>query len=240
MTRCHTMLHGLLAAVLCCLLVSCIDVREEYWLEADGSGRAEISHSVPAATARLHGGESAIRAMLDDFLRTAPGIRDTHSEVVSDGERIHIRIRCSFANAFDLAQLTEARAFSELPAAARHLLGSTAVVLRGRTVSYRREITVASALPGAALLPESTLAGHQLQYILHLPVAAKESNATHRENSGKTLVWDIPLKQAIARPLVTRFVMDAPLPWHLLAGALVPVLAGGVWLARRNLKTTKR
>lgn len=224
------LLHFLLAA-LCGLLSSCIDGHEEYWLQADGSGRVEIHHAIPAAAAKLHGGESTIRAMIDDFLRGTPGIRDASQEVSTSDGRTHIRIRCAFDSALDLAKLADGPSSARMPAAARQLLGRIETSLHGRTIHFRREIS--PALP-AALLPAAALDGHRLRYILHLPAVARDSNATRRENAGKTLVWEIPLAQAAAAPVVTRFTMDVPLPWPLLAGAALPVLAGGLWLARRK------
>lgn len=76
-----------------------------------------------------------------------------------------------------------------------------------------------------------------MTYIMHLPSVPMESNATRVENAGRTLVWDIPLSQALKSPVVTRFKMQIPIPWHLVATIAVPlsgVACATVLLRRRK------
>lgn len=205
------------------LLASCIDSREELWLEADGSGRSEITCSLPAAAARLHGGEAGIRAMIARFFQQTPEFTSSSCEVTTLGNRLHVRINAAFDSALDLRDLSSGPSIRTLPSAASHLSGKTDVAIRGRSLDFTRRITPGAAIPGAAFLPTSQLADHRLLYIMHIPAAAAECNATRTENAGRTLIWDIPLANAIASPVTLHFKMDLPLPWKWITGIAVPV-----------------
>jgi len=218
------------------LLASCIDGREEYWLEADGGGRAEIAYTLPAAAVQLQGGESAIRTMIAAFLKEAPGIRADSQQVVTEGNQTHIRLGFAFDSALDLMDYSKS---GRLPAAAAHLTGNVSAAIRGTTLDFSRTITPAKALPGFSLLPAAQLAERRLTYIMHLPAAAGYSNASRVKNSGRTLVWEFPLKAALQSPPVTRFKMPLPIPWHFVAGIALPIsLAGGVVFLR--LRKTRK
>jgi hypothetical protein len=53
------------------------------------------------------------------------------------------------------------------------------------------------------------------------------------EDAGRTLIWDIPLAQAVKSPVITRFKMDMPIPWTLVSCIAIPLsLACGVMIRR--------
>jgi hypothetical protein len=213
----------LAAAAVLCMLASCIDATEEVWLEADGSGRTEIHYDLPAAAARLQGGEAGVRQMIEDFLKRTPEITSSHAEVTKQGDRLHVRVRAAFDSALDLQAVAEGSSFDELPSAASHLAGVVEVDFRGRRIDFSRTITPSKALPGSFFMPSSQFEGRRLVYTMHLPAAVLSSNATRTENSGRTLVWDMPLAEAVKTPIVQQFQMDAPIPWKLVSGVAIPV-----------------
>lgn len=217
-------------------LTSCIDSHEEYWLEADGGGRAEVTYTLPAAVARMHGGDSGIREIVTGFLHKTPEITSSGCEVVTRENRTCVTIRAAFDSALDLKDLASGQSIQSLPSAASHLAGQVRAGLSGRTLDFNRTITPSKALPGSAFLPASQFAGHRLVYIMHLPAAATDSNATRVEDSGRTLVWDIPLEQALGSPITTRFKMEIPVPWTLVTTIALPLsLAGGfAWVRLRK------
>ena len=204
-------------------LSSCIDSREEFWLAADGSGRAEFECAVPAAAARGHGGEPAIREMIARFLKETPEITTSSFEVLTRENRLHVKLHVAFDSALDLRDVAAGPSLKRLPSAASHLAGEITTNIHGRTLDFTRKISPAKALPGSAFIPDSQLHGHRLVYIIHLPAAPAESNATRVEDSGHTLIWDKSLKQALESPIVTRFKMDIPIPWKLVAMIAVPL-----------------
>ena len=235
MSRLHSILRLFIIAIAACLS-SCIDSREEYWLESDGSGRAEITYHLPAAAAAVHGGESGLREMVLAFLKGTPEIGNSACEVILEEKRMRIKINIAFDSALALRDLRNGASIKTLPAAATHLAGEITAGLHGRTLEYTRKISASKALPGAAFLSAAQLNGHRMTYIMHLPAAPMESNATRVENAGRTLVWDIPLTQALKSPVVTRFKMQIPIPWHLGATIAIPLsgATGAVILLRRR------
>lgn len=225
-----------------CLLVSCIDGREEIWLNADGSGRADISYSLPAAAAKFQGGENGVRKMLGDFLGKTPAIKNPSYEVTTNEGRLTIHVQGSFDSALELKDISKGESMEKLPSSATGLTGSTVVSLNGRTVDFSRTIDAGSALPGSSFMPASQFEGHRLSYIIHLPLAAMESNATRTEDEGRTLVWDFPLAQAIKGPVATTFKAKVPIPvWVLASAGSVTFAAGFLALFTfRKLRSRKQ
>lgn len=128
----------------------------------------------------------------------------------------------------DLQDASQTDSLKKLPSSATHLSGKFAIKLRGRDLDLTRTISPSSALPGAGFLPASTFAGHQLSYIIHLPLAAKQSNATRTEDNGKTLIWDFPLDRAIKQPVTTHFIAPIPIPnWVIVIITFVLLLLSG-------------
>ncbi|MEX1049341.1 MAG: hypothetical protein WED15_07420 [Akkermansiaceae bacterium] len=230
-----TIFPRIIALIAACLLVSCIDGHEEVWLETNGSGRAEISYSLPKAAARFQGGEAGVSRMIAKFLAENPAILASSHRVSTEGEQLKIFIQVRF----DAAR--EFKDTKTLPSSAAAMAGEVKIHTRSRTVDFERRISPGSALPGAAFLPASSFQGRSLRYTLHLPVAARESNATRSENSGRTLIWDFPLAAAIRTPITTRFVVKMPLsPWLIAAVAPTLLLAGGLaFLGTRRLRQTR-
>lgn len=214
-----------LTVISACVLVSCIDSREEIWLHANGSGRADVSYSLPAVAARFQGGEAGVGRLIGEFLKKTPAITTSSFEVVTDQDRLKIHILATFDSALDLKEISKGKSLEKLPSSATHLAGEISVALHGRTVGFSRTIAPGKALPGAIFLPPSQFQGRNLTYIIHLPAAASESNATRTEDAGRTLVWDYPLAEAIQNPVTLRFKAKIPIPaWASAALAGVVLL----------------
>lgn len=223
------LLLRLSATAVALVSASCIDSREEFWLEADGSGRAEIRISAPAAALAMKGGEDGVSRMIDDFVRNAPEIRDSSHQVRAEGDRAVIKLRIAFDSALDLVDLAQGPSAGALPDAAKHLAGDVKVGFKGRTLELERSASPGKALPGSAFLPAKTLAGHRMISIVHLPAPAFDHNATRVENGGRTLVWNVPLAEAVRKPVVSRFKMKVPLPLGLMGAIGAPVSLLALW-----------
>lgn len=207
-------------AVLTVLLSSCIDGREEVWLNADGSGRADLVYEIPAAAARLRGGPEGINALIADLVKNTPSA--TH-EVITEGDRIKVRVKLNFQSPNDLRSLTSSTAKQKAPASFDYLAGKFEVRRDFRTVDFTRTISPGKALP-TVLIPASEFKGRKLTYILHLPMVPTETTATRVENNGRTLIWEKPLSGDIRQPLVVHFKAKIPLPPWLIAAAAGVVL----------------
>ncbi|RYD49750.1 MAG: nuclear transport factor 2 family protein [Verrucomicrobiaceae bacterium] len=229
----------ILAVAAAMLLVSCIEGREEVWLNEDGSGRADVRYSLPAAAARFQGGVDGIRKVLGEFLAKAPGIRDTSHEVIREGDRLVIHVRAAFDSVREVKKSASSKSMRSLPSSAKGLAGDVKVSMEGRTIGFSRTISAGDALPGINFMPGSPMKDRNLTYILHLPVAAAESNAMRVENGGKTLIWDYPLAQAVQGPVTTRFKVKVPIPgwlWGIAAGGVATLGAASLFVARRVRK----
>ena len=221
-----------LAVSVAVLLVSCIDGHEEIWLNADGSGRAEVRYTLPAAAARFQGGEAGVRRMIEEFLKKTTALQSSSCEVSTEADRLKIYVRASFKSALALKKLATGGSMSKLPSSASGLAGKVKVGLSGRTLDFSRTITASSALPGVRFLPASQLKDRNLTYVIHLPVAIEESNASHTEDGGRTLVWDFPLAQAVQAPVITHFKAKIPIPYWLVGLVAAVVAAAGFFIYR--------
>jgi hypothetical protein len=230
----------LLALAGCLLLLSCIDGHEEYWLEADGSGRAAIRYDVPAAFAASMGGSTGIEALLDQFIRETPTLTNTTRQVTRRGDRLTVELKTSFKSVLELiaavsadSVLTSGHSKSVL----EPLIGEFDVRQQGLKVDFKRTVYPSKALPGSFFMPKAQLEGRHLVYILHLPGAPRESNATRTEADGRTLIWDQPFEGGAVKQLALSFKADLPLPWRRIAGAiggLAGLLGLGVFGLRRS------
>ncbi len=231
-----------LAASVACLLVSCIDGREEIWLNADGSGHADVNYTLPAAAARFQGGEAGVRRMLGEFLQNTPAITSSGFEVATEADRLNIHVQGVFKSVRDFKGFASANSLGKLPSSVVNLAGEVKADRHGRTIDFSRTISPGKALPGAVFMPASRFEGRKLIYILHLPQAATESNATRVEDEGRSLVWEFPLSQAIQSPVSTRFKVKIPIPAWLWASAVATISVLGLlaFLGIRKLRRTNR
>ena len=218
------------------LLTSCIDGREEIWLEANGSGRTDVTYSLPAAAARLQGGESGIQSMIEEFLKNTPEISSSSCAVTTEGDRLKIRVQTSFASALDLKDISASQAIKKLPPAANGLTGEIHTKVHGLSVDFARTLRLGDALPGSQFIPASQLAGRNLTYIIHLPKAATDSNATRTEDSGRTLIWDFPLSEALQGPITTRLTAPIPIPNWAIATVSILGLALLILAVRKFIR----
>jgi len=231
----YRFLISLLLSLIAGLLVSCIEGREEVWINANGSGRAEISYEIPTAATRLQGGVEGVREKLETLVKDSPELNASYS-LVETGDRLRVTVNASFASAPDLAKAARAKNRENLPAASRYLTGEFAFNREGRTIDIARTISAGKAIPGARFIPERQLRDRKLIYIIHLPAAAEESNATSISENGRTLTWEYPLSDALRGPVTTHFKVKIPIPvWLWVAGISVVLFIAAliVFLIRR-------
>lgn len=212
--------HRLIALILRTMLVTiagllscCIDGHEEYWIEQDGSGRAQIRYTIPSSVARMEGGDEGLRKILGDFLKSNAYFSNSNCEVVTENSTTRVTIRATFESALKLCQITSDPEIHNLPSAVNHLIGTLKSDLHGRTLELTRTASPAKAIPGAFLMPASSFQENHLVYLIHLPFPASESNATLVTDGGRTLRWDIPLADTLNSPVITRFKLKLPVLW---------------------------
>jgi hypothetical protein len=229
-----TLLRALLSSLLACVVLSlgsCIDGREEIWLNADGSGRADLFYDIPASAARFHGGIKGIDELLASLLKDFP---TATREISENGDRLGVRVKFRFKSADEISRLADSATTGNAPRSFAYLAGQFDVQRSFTGVNFTRTISPGKALP-TAFIPAGEFRDRKLTYILHLPIAASSSTANRSENGGRTLTWEQPLAAAIHKPIVVHFT--AGLPSWILAAAVITaiiVLAGVVALTRRR------
>ncbi|MBC8126713.1 MAG: hypothetical protein H8M99_06160, partial [Gloeobacteraceae cyanobacterium ES-bin-144] len=126
----------LILCIIVCTLSSCFDGREEFWINSNSSGRAEITYSIPLAAIRANGGEQATRTMILESLQSIPAISSPTCELISREGRSTLIIKFSFDSALDLKNISSISAVNNLPPVASHLSGEITANIRGRSLDY--------------------------------------------------------------------------------------------------------
>ncbi|BCX48811.1 conserved hypothetical protein [Haloferula helveola] len=229
----------LLLLALSLLLSSCFDIREEIWIQADGGGRAMLDYTVPSAAMALVGGEAGMREEIDKLLAEAPDLRLDAFTVTPSDDGFRVHMEASTDSMLSLMDLQETEAFEDLPEAGKDLSGSFDVVVAGLDVKVSRRIEMGDALgPAALFIGSDDRDSRIMEYVIHLPTAAKEHNADEVTDRGKTLIWKRTLGQALRDPIVTRFRAKIPLPWWVIPAAIpiiaLPAIALVRWIRRRK------
>lgn len=99
-------------------VASCIDSEEEVWLNKNGSGRAEITLTVPKAVFALQGGEEGVSELVDKLLGYDSSVSNITTDYTKGRKRVEIITSFRFESATKLYQsLTDATAHSDVPGA---------------------------------------------------------------------------------------------------------------------------
>jgi hypothetical protein len=235
--------QGILAVLLAAgsLLVSaCLDGSEDIRIERDGAGRASFDYVLPSAAVASQGGTEALRKPIESWIRGEEGLRLETLVISDEGENTRLSLKLSFDCVTDLIRAASGKGSESLPNAMRHLLGTFHFTRNGRHVEFRRTVRPVEALGGSLLLvPQEELARHRLIYRISLPVPPDTHNATSTLDGGRTLVWEIPLDQAVGSPPKLEFTATLPVPlwvWGCAAlmGAAVAALAVAFLRMRRG------
>lgn len=233
-------LTGTFAILACLFLAGCFDVREEIWIERDGSGRAAFEYVIPRSALAIVGGEAGLEAEIRKLFDSEPDLRLDGLSITGSGREATIALEASTDSMLSLTDLPDNELIKDLPDATKGFAGSFDVRLDGLAIEFQRKIDLKQALGLATV----AIGGDQrrerrLSYIIHLPTAAKTHDATRAENGGKTLVWDYSLGEALLKPVNTSFRADIPIPWWIILAALT-VLGLLAWGATRIWRRRSR
>jgi hypothetical protein len=228
----------LLAAAACLLVAACFDIREEVWIKRNGAGRAELRYTVPESALLLTGGEAGLERKIRELVATQPSLTLDAVAVTVKDEQAVVAVNVSTRSMLSLLDLKKSESFESLPEATADIAGHFDVRLKWLDLDFSRSIHVREALGLASLaVGAEDREQRRLTYIVHLPKAAKEHNATQVSDGGKTLIWDTSLGEAMKKPVVTRFRATMPVPryaWAALAGVPAAIVGIVGW------KRTKR
>ena len=146
-----------------------------------------------------------------------------------------VDFKASFKSALDLIDAVRgdsALSSGNLKPVVEPLIGQFDIHRSGTQVELTRTVRPGKALPGSFLLPASQFSGRRLTYIMHLPLAAEESNATRTEDGGRTLIWDEALQDGLKKSVVIHFKATVPIPWWAWAAAAAVVALAGWFVVR--------
>jgi len=232
----------LLCTLACSLLNSCFDVREEIWIKADGSGRAEMEYVVPAGALGLIGGESGLGEKIQELVDSEPDLHLEELTITSNAGDTTIILKASTDSMISLIGMQENEIIKALPESALGFGGQFDVKLEGLAVSFDRRIDLQKALGLASLaITGSQRRQRNLNYTIHLPNQPKTHNATGTADNGRTLIWEYTLGEALSKPINNQFLVKIPIPWWAYTGAALLaalIIFGGV-KAWCRLKTRK-
>ncbi|MBC7980356.1 MAG: hypothetical protein H7Y36_07310 [Armatimonadetes bacterium] len=223
-------------------LTSCFDTREELWLNADSSGSIRIQASVPAAAAKLYGGEAGVKKIIKRNVTAISAFTSHSLKTKLESDQLHIDLTLTFSNALDLIEATSPPATLNLPPGAGEFLGTTEINFSGLTLGFQRKVNLPQAFPLARLIPSKQLTGRTLTTIIHLPGPATSHNATFTADGNRTLIWVTPLATALEKPMLTAFTMPLPIPWILVSSVtllLVLLCAMLIYYIRRRKRTAE-
>lgn len=205
-----------LAGLACLVLSACFDIREEVWIHPDGSGRAELNYTIPESALLLGGGAGGLETKIRAMVASQPVIRLDAVSVSTVNDEAKIVVKLSTDSMLSLIDLQQSETLHQMPDAASNIAGTVVVKVEGLEVDFTRTVNVRKALGLTSLaIGGEERAKRSLEYIIHLPKAAKESNATLVTDDGKTLAWKVTLGEALKKPVVTRFRAAMPIPRSL-------------------------
>lgn len=232
-------MYRLIAIAAALLLSSCFDLHEEVWVEKDGSGRFAFDYRVPTSALFVVGGEEGIRKRLDTLTTEIPDLKLDYFELTEDGNESRLQLLLSTDSVLALKNIQSSEFYKDMPKSGMDLSGDVEVEIDGLDISLSRAIDIKGAVGFAALsISRKDRAERKVQYIYHLPSAAKTHNADRVENGGKTLIWERSLGEALKEPIVTEFSARIPIPWWAYAAvtAIVLIIIYGIYRIIRKVR----
>jgi hypothetical protein len=234
------------ASIVLLLLASCLSGKEEFWFERDGSGRLEAQYQLPMFAITSLGGEEKLREIVKSYFAKEPGVELKNFSIERQGAQAVLSISAGFDSVLQLAKLLEKPAEGSgeaaLPEPMVKLLGEIEVKRAGWNVDFQRRIDPRQVFADGLISPsQSQMKGYQLQYIMHLPTVAEQSNAHETRDDGRTLVWRYELADAMKQPVETNFIAPIPIPpwaWPAMAGVVI-VPAWWLWRRRKRVRQSQ-
>lgn len=229
-----------IAALGCLLFNSCFDVREEIWIESDGSGRAELNYVIPSSALGLAGGEQGLREETQRVIDSFPDLQLDEFKVTPSGNDSIITLKASTSSILSLLDAKDNEVLKSMSETTSGFAGSFDVKLDGLVVDFDRKIDLQKALGFASLaISNAQRQRRQLHYIIHLPNKAGTHNATQTADGGRTLIWKHSLSEALSSTVSTSFRVKIPIPWWIFAGAAL-LAALFVWVLIKTYRRRRR
>lgn len=234
----------LLALLLALTLASCIDYREELWIQANGSGRIDATITIESPLGQPTDGGTgtepdAVEKELRELFEATEGVELEYFQPFTEGNRRGWTFRAAFR---DIRQLKPALASAQGEIGA--IFGDFEIVrLPDSRLSIERTVHLsppaesATAADGNAaptgnesqspdlaaalgksfgnLMADALLSKHHLTYITHFPTEVIGANSSTIDRAANTVTWRIPLSQAVKGPVAMTAEIRRPGGWML-------------------------
>lgn len=249
MQKLRPFLIALLLAFPAFILSSCLEGDEEYWINADASGRLHLDYKIPPIVLKDLGDYLGVFAALREIDTLEDGLSINTLSAEPENGKIHFILDANFADARELFSLTEKHAaifekngvgdHSLLQAA----LGKIVLEREGLDLHLRRELDLAPLFPDIIKRNPAILGPATFSYTIHLPTAASSSNAQETSADQRTVKWHAKLKDHTAIPIILELRAPLPIPkWVIAAvvGLIVAFLGLCYFLWSRRQKKSAR
>lgn len=222
MRKPHAIIYRILAGLFCFFLSACFEVHEEIWVHRDGSGRGEFTYTVPQSAIDLGGGQDEIEQKIRALIAKNPPLAIEHISFTTAPDETIVSVAISTSSLLALRKIADSNKGSDTASQFRRFAGDFDIQIAGLDIDFSRTINVRKALGLASFaVGGSDRKNRHLTYIVHLPNAAKSSNATSTEDEGRTLIWEKTLGDALKKPLTTHFHAAMPIPWWGYASLVI-------------------
>jgi hypothetical protein len=226
------------------LLSSCLDGREEYWINRDGSGRLEARYMLPSVAVANMGGEAAMRSKIEAFFANQKNVNVQHLAIKNESGSVFLEINVAFSRASDFVALLNGGkddTTKKKPDALDLLLGTMKAQRDGLNVALQRDVDMRELFAESPFpLQDQHTRNRDLEYIIHLPVKVQKSNAHEVTDDGKTLRWSFPLALALKEPLHVELYAPIPFPYWFYALLIAFSLCVIFWIWKKCRKPSKK
>lgn len=228
-------------------LTSCIEGEEEIWINPDASGRAKIRITAPTLLFSKFGGVETLISDAQVAAEDSDQVELLSITANKKGSRTTLSAEATFQDARQFGACLKTFRDPETPLVKSEpeiIVGEVALDLGYPDYRFDRKIDLAPLLAEQTIPPFAlNMMGDDanLRYIIHLPTAAKTSNADSVLDGGRTLTWDQPVSRLLKGPVGMSFSAPLPLPYRLIIILLLLLLVlvtGAIILLKKLRRRT--
>ena len=212
-------------------LSSCLEGDEEYWINADASGRLRMDYKIPPTVVKNLGDYLGLFAALREIDALEDGLKINELSAKLEAGKIHFILDADFNDARDLFSLAEKHAdilkkhFGSDDGRLKAAFGKIQLERDGRQLHFRRELDLAPMLPDIIRKNPAILGPATFNYSIHLPTPASSSNAEVTSADKRTLTWHAKLKKHTATPIILELRAPIPYPKWLIPAGITLLMA---------------
>lgn len=219
------------------LLPSCVEIEEEFWINADSSGNAQVTAKISTLLYQRLPNRSTLAENAQKAAEDTPGVVLTSFATSTEGIETLLTGSITFEDARQIQSfVTRFLELQEIIEEGDEMVKPVQLFVRFPNLHFHctiglKEIAREQNIPKFALslLSEKD----RIRHIMHLPSAVTSHNATHISEDRKTLQWDLPLSDLLQNDAELTFVSPLPYLWPSLIISVLLLLFLLVLILRR-------